>query len=246
MSELLNEMYTILGWPKADNPTPDPYTPRDVIGTFQGDVPTALDEVILESIAELGWDDVFDIALLGALGPEDLSRMTTAYHEGTSEFRDFWNTLVEDGMLERDMKRGVFVLLAKACPQTESMSRYVQWCMRVIRESTKDIQEDAVKRSSKLEALIPAGSQDKHQSNIKASEKYLTPHTMATDRPKDGNEVMKNGVFKADVGKSGDGMAKVVKAEKAMKKVADTKGLEVDQAFPNLFIDLARERARNS
>lgn len=244
MSNLLTEMYTILGWPQAAAPQPSSDTPREVVGTFAVFGPTSLDETIIESIAELSWDDVFDVALLAAVGPEDLSRMATAYHEGTSEFREIWNTLVEEDLLDKGSNRGVFVLLTKECPRTESMSRYIHWCLRTVQESSEKTKSAAVKKSTKFHALIPSGTEAQHAKGVAASEKYLTPQAVSSDGSK-GGTVMPNSVFKGDK-PTEDGMVKVVKAEKALTKVASAKGMQVDQAFPNLFVDLARERVRNS
>ena len=241
MSNLLTEMYTILGWPQTVAAAPKSDTPREVVGTFMVQTGvTALDETMLESISDMEWDDVFDIASLAALGPEDFSRLVMAYHESTTDFREAWNAYIEEGLIERDMNRGVFMLLAQACPRTESMARYVEWCLRAVVEASEETKKKSGKKAAKFHSLIPAGSAEQHAKYVNAAEKQLTPVDMA------GKEVMANGVFKNKEPDKPEGMAKVVKAEKAMKKIADKAKMAVDQAFPNLFADLARERVRNS
>ena len=210
-----------------------------------------MDETIFESIGGLDWDQITDVALLATIEPSDFQTLIAAYHEGIQAFRETWGAMVEEDAIGPEMDRGAFVLAMKASPRTESVGRYAYWCMKAVLESGEKTKEKAKKKSPRFKAVMQSGEPVKDGPGTAAAEKYMTPHTMddpGSDRPKTDNEVMKNKVFHNDDQKKelAAGLAKVVKAEKMMKKVAATHGQEIDQAFPNLFPVLARERARNS
>ena len=245
---ILTEMYDILGHLKLPERPSDP-TPREVTGVFLMRGPEMLagyDSEILSDLAQMEWEHISHIALLAELGPERVVELAKLAVEDAAEFRRQWaesKESVADSLLERSM----FVGLAKAVPQYENIVKYVTWAVTLLGEAGEATKNKLYEKSSKLKMIIPAGDAKKRGQEMKATEKYMTPHTMDGDRPRDGNKVMDNGVFKdKEIKPSGPDTKTVVKAEKMMKKAAAAVGKEVDQAFPNMFTALQREKIKVS
>lgn len=247
MSKLLTEMYTILGHAHNLNITQtaiDP-NPHEVTGCFavEGET-TVLDEALLESIGELSWDQISDIALLATIQPTDFQSLALATAEGIGTFRETWNALAEDGGLVDGVKRGAFILAVNSCPKVESLAKYVFWCVRALQEAGQGVQDEARKKSSAMKTIIPTGDSVAQKKDSDETEAYMSPHDAKNDKP-----LMKAPHFKSADEKDKERSAKMADLEKAVgavTKMASSHGQAPDQAYPNLYVDLARERVRNT
>ena len=260
MTKLIQEMYQILGYPDSSMKVPETKSikyiePREVVGSFIIGGITAMDEHILESVGELNWDQISDLALLSTVEQSDLQNLIMTYSEDSSEFRELWSAMVEHGVIDKTVSRGAFVLLHNLSPQTESQSKYINWCVKAIQESGEQTKLEALDKSSKFNGIIPSGTTDsQHTKSVDTANKYITPYTMDNDRPDDKNKVMHNDVIKNTPGQTASsieipaakGMAVVKGLEKTMAKAAEKVGKDVESAFPNLWNMLGRERARHS
>jgi|SRR5580704_8240838 hypothetical protein len=252
-SKLLTEMQSILGHEIVGLPAADP-SPREVVGTFVVYGSSVIDEAVWEKISELKWEEVIDTALLSTIEYTNFHKLTKAYYEGSSYFRETWNELSETGEILPEVDRSTFLSVINTLEHSDAQARYVYWCARALQEASDKVKAKAIKRSNKFNDIIPAGSIADQTRETDATQKYMTPHNSETDRPEASQEIMRNAVFhgqddsKAPLAElpKDQGMERVVKAQDIMTKIANDQGLPIDMAFPLLFRDLAKERARNS
>ena len=238
--KLIVEMSQILGRP-GDGPVAvyDP-NPREVVGTFmiKQDV-NVMDEAMLESVSGLGWDDIFDIAVISTMNPNDFQTLNRSMDEGTRSFRESWTTMISDNVIDSDYKRGAFVFLSKVCPTTESRAKYVQWCTRVVEEAGSKTKAAAAKRSSKFKMIIPIGTMDQHKKNTDAA--------AGANRIVDLNDdsVMKNAIHKdGPAPKPAVSAASVDSLEKKLMKLSLKTGGRPEEKLLNVRIDLDRDRIK--
>ncbi len=227
---LISEMWNILGLDPPKPASPDPREPREVAGTFMVRYNlTAMDEEILESISELSWPQIFDIATLSVLDPSKFQAMDEAYQDGISTFRETWKILSTEAKLP-GLDRGAFITLSKVCSESEQMPRFVNWCLRSVCGAAGEVQSEAVKHSRMFKTLIPglmpAGNPSDSYEGLAATKRALMPAGPADANP-------------------GPSLADISGAEKAMDKVAAAAGKPADELFLNQKVDLDRERVRN-
>lgn len=235
-SKLIQEMYQILN-PESEHivQTIDPNIPREVTGVFVSRGVTMLDEAILESIATMTWEQIANVAMLATIGPSDFSSLISSYTEGLSSFRRTWNAMIEEGIVANGTDRGAFVLLSKACPQTESQAKYVAWCLKVLGDANEAVHLSLIEKSPAVKIVIPTGqTKAQHDKDVDNANKYL------------GKEFIEPYEGQAQAQTRNRGMENVKKAEAALTKAAAKMGKAPDEAFSNAYQDLARERARNS
>jgi hypothetical protein len=237
MNKVLLEMEEILGGKTAEMPKIDPTQPREVVGTFVVQGVTAVDEVILESIAELDWEQVADIAALATIGPSDFQDLALSFAEGIGSFRQTWNTLANSSALAEGLNRGSFVYLSKVCPQNESFARYVYWCLNALQEASEDTLLELAEKSPAVQMVIPTGQTkkqwDRDTDNAKPfqGKELIEPYEKSTPERR---EFMSKKMKEIDAERD------------AAVKMAKGSGKSPDEAFINLFVDLDREAARNS
>lgn len=233
MNKVLQEMNEIFGG-QFEQPKIDPTQPRDVAGTFIVQGVTAIDEAILNSIAELTWEQIADIAVLATIGPTDFHILAAAVNEGVSAFRRAWSDLTEDKGIAEGVNRGAFMLLSKACVQ-ESYTRYVYWCLNMLGEANEAIVNSIAEKAPAVKMVIPDGqTMAQRDRDVDNAMKYMGREFIEPYERADKKEYMDKK------------LNQIKDIEKSLETAAGKMGKEPDEAFLNTFMDLDRERARNS
>src|SRR3990167_7405011 len=101
---LLIEMNEILGHEKVvqDLESSAP-TPRSVTRSFMVPGNAAVDDMVLESLSQMTWEDVFQFASFSLLPEEEVIYLARSLAESTAAFREAWVRINErfelpDGM----------------------------------------------------------------------------------------------------------------------------------------------------
>lgn len=226
-------------------------TPEGVARSFQVSGNTVIDDAVLESLAQLEWDDLLQVAGFSLLPEEEIVALSRALSEGTTSFRLAWRSVKKRHSLPEDLSRGAFLLANKISPDDAVVRRVVNWAKLMIGEADSTVKEKLAKKMPALakSMYVPAGDSAKAAKEREETEKYMEPHLPGSDKPTDKTQVMTTRIFQDPDAREAerDGLLKDVEA--TMKKLADIAhkfGKQPDEIFPMLWRDMARERTRYS
>lgn len=239
---LLFEMRNMLDGAET---TPGIPEPANVLAKFEAS--DLVGQAVIESLAQLDWDEVAQIASISMLSANESSELISSFQEGQNNFFHVWRKVQADGRIPSALKKESFALLAALSLDEGVVSALVGYSFRALQSAGPDVSmciEDAYPDLGKT-VYGPAGDP---RSGPEMAKSYMSPHPAGTDSPQK-DKAMTTRMF-SDPDASGrerrSRLADVTKALQMMKHAADSVGVNPEGMFLNTYRDMHREKVRYS
>lgn len=252
MSDILVEVNEILGNEKAASDARREYEPS-VLEASVRFLQADLDDIeygVIEALTYFDWDQIAEMATIALLPVEIVEQfIDSAAEAGTRGFRDMWNQLDESVDVPDGLSRSGFVQLCQLSEDPGTIKTIAEWAATVLLESGKKTKKRVSKKSAVREVLAVGDKVEKVKKARAAAKAYLTPHEDSTDKPNSKKEVEPAPHFVDPSDKEKSNASNLKKVEKIIKKMTATAkkiGKKPEEAFPNLWRDIQREKVRYS
>jgi hypothetical protein len=235
----------LTGEPQDPGPEP-PRSPATVIETLRGG--DIADEIVLECLAQLEWEDVTRIASLLMIPGEDLLPLVRSMSESTSEFRREWSEVASRGRIPKGLDRSSFISLARVGLEEDTVPKTIFWAATALQAAGSTVEGYVRESYPELGKTVygPAGDPKEGPELAKA---YGTPYPAGVLAPKSGSEVQQVRMFSdpAERAKQRESRLKEIEGMlRDMKDAADRAEVPAEGMFLNTYRDLHREKVRYS
>jgi hypothetical protein len=206
-----------------------------VVESFNSDS----DRAILESLANLDWYGVAQIASFGPVPKDKLNILSGKLTESTAAFRTSWKEID----LPKGAGRGGMILAARV---GNDISRTVDLAVEMLKNSNELISEEVSDKYPEAAKYCPGDDKAVAKKAADDTKAYLTPQTY-TDKPDKSKELMTTQQMSKPEEVAKDKKRGKKEVEDQIKKLeVEAKKLNKtpEEAFPGLSRDLARELAR--
>lgn len=240
---LLSEMRDILEGAESVYATQDPH---DVFATFEAQ--DLVGQAVIESLAQLDWDEVAQIASISMLPVEESHALITAYQNGGGDFFHAWRGAKSRVDMPSALRQESFALLADLSMDEGVVPALVGYSFRALQVASSDVAmcvEDAYPDLGKT-VYGPAGDPKEGPSLAKS---YMTPHACGTDSPDKGRELMQTRMFSDPSVRDQERASKLSDVKNmlgAMRAAAGNAGVDPEGMFLNTYRDMHREKVRYS
>jgi hypothetical protein len=242
--EILSEMRRTL-----DGSTPEPprpLSPAEVTEGFVGNDIT--DEVVLECLSQLEWEDVTRIASLLLIPGDKLLPLIRGMGESTATFRREWKEVSSRFEMPEGVDRACFVSLSRVGMDEGMVPKAIHWAARALQAAGPEV--EAYVRESYPElgktAYGPAGDPKEGPELAKA---YGSPYPAGVLAPKSGAEVQQVRMFSDPAERAKERASRLKEIEgmlRDMENAAEKVDVPPEGMFLNTYRDLHREKARYS
>jgi len=240
---LLSEMRGVLDDVEPVYGTEDPF---DVFETFEvGDL---VGQAVIESLSQLDWDEVCQLASISMLPVEESQALVTAYQNGSGDFFHAWRGTKSRVDMPSALTQESFALLAGLSIDEGVVPALVGYSYRAIQVASPDVAmciEDAYPDLGKT-VYGPAGDP---REGPQLAKSFMSPHATSTDAPSKDRQVMATRMFAdPDVTdrEKASKLSDVKNVLGAMRAAAATSGVDPEGMFLNTYRDMHREKVRYS
>jgi len=216
-------------------------------------LPTELEDIeygIIEALTYLQWEEVADVATLALLPLEIVEQLVESRAtNGTRGFRQVWNQLTEDVEVPDGLSRSGFMLVSKISDDPKVIKMISEWAATVLLEAGEKTKKQVSKKTAVKEVLIVGDKVEKVKKARADAKAYLSPHKDSTDKPNAKDEIETAPHFVEPSEKDKEQAKNLKMVEKIIKKMtamAKKIGKLPEEAFPNIWRDVQRERVRYS
>jgi len=207
-----------------------------------------MDEVAIECLSQLEWEDVSRIASLVLIPGDKLLPLVQAMAESTAAFRREWNDVTAKFKMPEGVDRACFVSLARVGLDEGMVPKTIYWAARALQSAGPAV--EAYVRESYPElgktAYGPAGCPKEGPEMAKA---YGTPYPAGVLSPTAGAEVQQVRMFTDPADRAKERASRLREIEgmlRDMEGAAEKADVPPEGMFLNTYRDLHREKVRYS
>lgn len=212
-------------------------------------VQDVVDQSVVESLANMGWEEISEVANVMLMDPQHTLQLLYALREGVLPYRREWNVLSESVSFPLGLEMSAVETLGRLTLDEGVVPKVLFLASRMLQEASGTEVEGYVRESYPELGQTVYGPAGDPKEGPGTTRDYMTPHWAGTDVPTKEAEVQQVRTFTdpAERAQKREAMRKEVEdIIGQMATAADQAGVPPEGMFLNKWRDLHRERVRYS